>query len=355
MPRSFDKSVRLVLATLREGGPDGIPKSALRAALEAAALESDPTLAPVTGEDQQHWDRALDKQVERCLRRLLAQGAGIGRRLDSGGQAWFTLEHGPDWDEHITSEARLALNLAAMTLSHSGTDLWQEKLGLIEGLASRHMSNRDRALFTQLAGAVRVYGGVEDSCWDGTEILEPLLKAIHTRCLVKLGYQKAGASQATSLTLAPQALTHDIFSGGAYLLAWDPRSRTPRQYRLNRVSSVELLEEPAVINHPEKLQRALDYQIGAWASGDQPFEVVARISGTRWVHSIQEAPPAFRDFGSELEKGGRTLLVRFKANLPQGPMRWLQQFGSCALVLEPGSLRERIRDDLKAALAAYES
>jgi len=354
MPNPFEHSVKVVLAALREGGTDGAPKGALRAALECAAEADDPARLPVTEAERQRWSRALDKKVERCITRLRGQHALIDRQMAPGGrEVRFVMRQGPDWDEHVTSEARLALNLAALTLSHSGTDLWQEKLGIIESLASRHMSNRDRALFNQMAKAVKVYGGVEDSSWDGTEILEPLLQAIQARCLVELGYQKAGARQVATHRLAPQALTHDIFSGGAYLLAWDPRSRAPRQYRLNRISSVTLLEEPAIINHPDRMQRALDYQIGAWTSGDQPFEVVARIWGTGWIQAIQEAPPAFKDFGSTLEKGGSSLLVQFKANLEQGPMRWLLQFGSCAEVLAPESLRARVREDLRLAFEAY--
>lgn len=355
LPVSVDEgSVRLVLAALREAGPTGALKGTLRETLEKAAEEADHARLPTTEAEHQRWTKALDKKVERCLRSLAEAGARIERvQAPAGRLACFVLKRGPKWDEHVTGEARLALKLAALTLSHSGTDLWQEKLELIEELASKHMSNRDRILFDQLEKAVKVYGGVEDPILSGEDILENLLKALHAKRMVAVEYQRAGATQAKVLTLAPHALTHDIFSGGAYLLAWDPKASAPKQYRLNRISSVKILKEPAVITHPDKMQRALDYQIGAWTCGDPPFEVVARIQGAGWISSLQEAPPALRDFESTLEKGGKSLIVRFQANNAEGPIRWLLQFGSCAEVLEPKPLRERVKDELKQALQAY--
>lgn len=354
-PVSIDAgSVRLILSALREAGPGGALKSSLRGILQQAAEEADHAALPRTEEEQQRWSKALDKKVERCLRSLTDDGAQIKRiKAPTGRQACFALSKGPKWDEHVTGEARLALKLAALTLSHSGTDLWQEKLEIIEELASKHMSNRDRILFDQLEKAVKVYGGVEDPVTPGEEILEELLKAISTRRMVDLEYQKPGTSQGSRVTLAPHALTHDLFSGGAYLLAWDPRTGSPKQYRLNRISSIKVLREPGVITHPDKMQRALDYQIGAWACGDAPFEVVARISGAGWISSLQEAPPTLREFESTPERGGKSLLVRFKANKAEGPIRWLLQFGSCAELLEPKSLRDRIIKELELTLKAY--
>jgi predicted DNA-binding transcriptional regulator YafY len=103
------------------------------------------------------------------------------------------------------------------------------------------------------------------------------------------------------------------------------------------------------------MQRALDYQIGAWACGDPPFEVVARIRGVQWIQSLLEAPPDLKGYDRIVEKGGKSLLVRFKANKEQGPIRWLLQFGCCAEVLEPKALRDRFREELEATLKIYDS
>ncbi len=358
VPVSVDeKAVLLILAELREGGPEGVMKRELRDALAEQAEKDDPDRLPETDEERLRWSRALDKKVERCLRSLEEDGARIQRvKAPVGRMARFVMKKGPTWDEHVTGEALLALKLAALTLSHTGTQLWHEKLGVIEEIASRHMSNRDRKLFEQMEKAVKVYGGVEDpSVLTLDDLLEPLLRAIETERMVAIEYQAAGASKATTKDYAPKALTHDLFSGGAYLLVWDPRSKSPRQLRLNRIHGVKVLKDRAVITQPEKLQRALDYQIGAWVCGDTPFQVVARIWGAGWINSLQEAPPALHGFDYTVEKGGESMIIRFNANIAEGPLRWLLQFGACAEVLEPPMLKDRMREELEEMMKAYPS
>ena len=348
-----DASIRLVLDALSDGGPIGVSKASLRAALERAAAADDPARLPVTDAERRNWNRALDKRLERCLYSLMKDGATIAHSRTAGTRgAWYILRNGPAWDEHISAETRLALKLAGLTLAHSGTDLWGAKLGLIEQLAGKHMSKWDRALFTQLEKSVKVYGGVTEPPREGEAVLGRLLKAFQDRRMVQLEYRKAGAANPASVRVAPYALTHDLFSGGAYLLAWNPRDGKPKQYRLNRIQAVTVLDEPCVIHRPEKMGRALDYQIGAWASGDPPFEVVARIWGASWISAVREAPPAFNDFTCAPE-GGKALRVRWRANTEEGPLRWLLQFGACAEVLEPPALRLRLQEELQAALARY--
>jgi len=88
-------------------------------------------------------------------------------------------------------------------------------------------------------------------------------------------------------------------------------------------------------------------------SGDEPFEVVARIWGAGWIQFLREAPPDLNEFNSEVEEGGESMLVRFKANKVEGPIRWFLPFGYCAEVLQPQSLRDRMREELEEALKLY--
>mgnify|MGYP001197261180 CR=1 FL=1 len=357
-PVSVDeKAVRMILAELREAGSKGVLKSGLRQVLSRAAEEEDHARLPRTEEDRKKWAKALDKKVERCLRSLEADGAKIERvKAETGRLARFALKKGPTWDEHVSAEARLALKLAAMTLSHTGTRLWHEKLAVIEQFSERHMSHRDHLLFEHLDKVVKVFGGVEDPVVASLEeILEPILKGIEAYRMLAVDYQPAGAARSFTLEVVPYALTHDLFSGGAYLLVWDPRARLPKQLRLNRISSVKILKQMGIVSQPEKMQHALDYQIGAWACGDPPFEVVARIWGAAWVQSLLDAPPDLPGFESTIEKGRKSILVRFEANKEQGPVRWLLQFGCCAEVLEPKALRDRMREELRATLKVYNS
>jgi len=296
-----------------------------------------------------------NKTVERFLKSLRDDGAVISDDArDRERRKRFVLEKGPKWDEHVTAEARLAFELACMTLNQTGTLLWEDKFDTIQKLLAdeNRTTQRDRELFEQLKKSVKVFGGVEDPK-ESSAILEPLLKALRHKYVVKMSYQAAGKTKPVSMEVYPRALTHDLFSGGAFLLVWDPIKHIPKQLRLNRIAEVILIRRQGAVTHPEMEERALNYQIGSWVSGDEPFEVVVRIRGQHWVQAMDDAPPALPEFEAKPSKDGQTLTATFKANAKQGVLRWVLQFGRCAEVLEPVWLRDEIKNELKASLESY--
>jgi len=323
--------LRAIVELLRDASNDGVTRQELSKGLGGASLRT----------------------IDRALSLLEAQGARLEKvRRGSPSLLHFRLLKGPLWDEHVTSEARLALRLAGLSLSQCGTQLWQEKLGVIEALASERMSSRDRRLFEQLQKAVRVQGGVEDPI-ETPEILEPVLRALEDRREIEVEYQSAGAKAASTKVVVPYALTHDLYSGGAFLLVWDHQRGKPLHLRLNRISKVKVLGRLGVITHPEAMERAAKYQIGGWMSDDEPFEVEVRITGAHWVQSFKEAPPALPEFQSFPAKDGQSMRVTFKANHENGPSRWILQFGAAAEVIRPDQIRQRIVAQHVEALKLY--
>lgn len=338
MTTSVDpERLKQALLAIREAGPGGIAKAALRAHLEALDPDGEVSV----------------KTVERSVARLEEDGARI-RKESRNGQRVYILDRGPKWDEHISGEARLALKLASLVLCQSGTLLWKEKLDLLAQVASNHMSSRDRRLFGQLEQAVHVYGGAEDSVeGSADETLEPILEALADRKRILVDYQAAGAAAPQAYELIPCALTNDLFSGGAYLLAWDPGREKPLLLRLNRITGVRLGRRWGALPHQAKVERALKYQIGSWQSDAEPFEAAVRIHGRHWVQALRDAPPALPECVSELAPDGSSMTLRFKANHANGALRWVLQFGDCAEVLAPDDLRRMVGEKLKAALAQY--
>ncbi len=293
------------------------------------------------------------RSIDRIVRLLEAQGAKIDR--DRSGQSSvvrFALKKGPTWDEHVSPEARLALRLANLSLAQSGTLLWQDKLEAMERLASEHMSNRDRRLFEILQRAVQVQGGVEDPI-ESPDLLEPILRALEGGKEIEVDYAAAGAGESRKRRYVPFALTHDLFSGAAFLAVWDPKAQMPKHLRLSRIESIRVTTKPGVITKPEIMAQAARYQIGGWICGEPPFEVTVRIKGTHWMQAFKEAPPALPDFQADPAKDGKTILVRFKANHPNGASRWILQFGDCSEVIGPMWLREEIHAQLRRAVERY--
>jgi len=321
--------LKQAVALLREAGAGGLTRIKLGKGLGGTSLRT----------------------VDRAITLLEAQGARIERTREGRPPVLvFTLKKGPSWDEHVTPHARLALRLAAVSLAQSGTLMWQDQMEAIEALAAEHMSAKDRRLFDALQKAVRVQGGVSDPI-ETPEVIEPLLQALEGPKELEVEYQSAGAKEATVRTVVPYALTHDLYSGGAFLLVWDPARRRPIQLRLSRISWAKATARPGIIPRPEVMERAAQYQIGGWMSDGPLFEVQARIQGAHWVQAFKEAPPALPEFGSRPEKGNASTVVSFQANHEAGALRWLLQFGGAVTVLEPQWLRGKLIEHLETGLA----
>jgi predicted DNA-binding transcriptional regulator YafY len=320
-----------ILRLIRESGESGITRLGLAHKLEISL-----------------------KSVDRAIGLLEAAGAKLDRvREGRPAVQHFVLQKGPGWDEHVTPAARIALRLAGISLSQSGTLLWQDKLDAIEELVSDRMSQKDRRLFDRLISVMRVQGGVVEDPIEDLDLLEPLLRAFEEGKEIEVDYQAVGAAQSKVRTVVPYALTHDLFSGGCFLLVWDAARKSPIHLRFNRINAIKVGPRPGRIPDPALMERTAEYQVGGWASPDEPFEVVARIHGAHWVQAFKEAPPVLPNFTADRAPDGQTTLVRFMANHPYGARRWLLQFGAAAEVLAPDWLLDQVRDDLAAALARY--
>ena len=292
------------------------------------------------------------RTVDRLVGLLEAQGARLDReRTGQPALLHFLLRKGPAWDEHVSTEARLALRLATLSLAQSGTMLWQDKLEVLEDLASQRMSSRDHRLFDRLKQAIRIQGGVDDPI-ETQDILEPILRALEARKILEVEYQAAAARQPGPLKVVPYALTHDLFSGGAFLLAWDPARQTPLHLRLSRIVNIGVSARTG--SCPEEIMaRAAQFQIGGWTSGQPPFQVEAVIRGAHWVLAFREAPPALPEFQADPVEDGAAVRVTFKANHDLGATRWLMQFGAAAEVIAPERFRAELRDQFTRAARQY--
>ena len=330
--------LQAVLEAIREAGDQGIPKAGLARKLGGVAMRT----------------------VDRAVQLLEEQGARFGKaREGRPAVIHFTLEKGPDWDSRITPHARMALEVALMALEGTATEVWFDQLEGLRLLADSHFSTRDRELFRALQEHVCVRGGADDQQALDTKMLTQVLLALgHPEGPreLELTYQAASAnprSARTSVrTVVPFTLTHDVFSGGAFLLAWDPAKQEPRHFRLARIVEAKALPKRGLIPDKRPLEQARDLQIGGWFSPTAPFRIQVRVGGTNWPQALLDAPPALPGVAVRKEKGG-TVLLSFMATDLHGPSRYILQLGGDAEALEPKALRTHLAATLKAMAARY--
>jgi predicted DNA-binding transcriptional regulator YafY len=326
--------LHLVLEAIRDAGERGITKAGLSRKLGGVAMRT----------------------VDRAVQLLEEQGARFGKaREGRPALIHFTLEKAPDWDSRITPHARMALEVALMALEGTATELWFDHLEGLRALADSHLSTRDRALFRALQEHVCVRGGADDQQALDTRMLTQVLLALgHPEGPreLELTYKAASTGRTSGRIVVPFTLTHDVFSGGTFLLAWDQAKQEPRHFRLARIEEARALPRRGLIPDKGPLEQARDLQIGGWYRPAPPFRVSLRVAGTNWPQALLDAPPALPDITVRKEKGG-AVLVNFQATEPSGPTRFILQFGADAEVLEPQALRGHIAKLLEDMAAGY--
>ena len=326
--------LQIVLEAIRDAGERGITKAGLARKLGGVAMRT----------------------VDRALQLLEEQGARFGKaREGRPALIHFTLEKAPDWDNRITPHARMALEVALMALEGTATELWYDQLEGLRTLADSHLSTRDRDLFRALPAHVCVRGGADDKQALDTKMLTQVLLALgHPEGPreLELTYKAASTGRTSVRTVVPFTLTHDVFSGGAFLLAWDSAKQEPRHFRLARIEEAKAQSRRGLIPDKGPLEQARDLQIGGWFSPAAPFRVSLRVGGTNWPQTLLDAPPALPGITVRKEKGG-TVLLSFQATELYGPTRFILQFGAEAEATEPRVLRDHLAKTLKATVAHY--
>jgi len=329
------EKLQLCVQALREAGDKGLTKQQLAEALGYTST----------------------RQADRAIDLLEKEGARLERTRVAGFQR-ITLLKGPRWDESLTPEARMALRVALATLDQGGSSVWADHLQTFKTLAENRLTSRDRAVFDALRTKVLVHGSVQGGP-DGepvspamVDLLTILAEPVLAKSVV-VTYHSASTGREKDYPVVPYLLTHDVFSGGAFLLVWDLGRKQPIQLRLSRIRAVAAPRTTSLMpKERELLDRCAHFQIGGWIGMDPPFDVKVRIRGDNWTRALLEACPALPDASVAKERGG-TVLLAFRATELNGPTRWILQLGSDAEVLEPEPLKIHIRARLAEALARY--
>ena len=298
------------------------------------------------------------RSADRAREVLEEQGAKF--KLGSGStnrEKVFIMTKGPKWDESISQETQLALRLAAMTLGQDGNSILEKQLETLEQITEKNLTDRDRKIYGRLRKNIRVKGGVAENPASGQmAALEAVFKAFSADIprQMEITYRRAGAKSSSTMTFAPYCLTQDLISGGTYVMGVDVEKHEIRQLRLSRIEQAKVLNRPVIFlkEQERELEHAAEYQVGGWYNGDAPFDVVIRIEGDHWIQAMEEARPDFPGFEIK-EKKADHIIITFRANQPVGLIRWILQFGPCAEVMEPKSLREAVKDDVNSMAKIY--
>src|SRR5713226_2663845 len=197
---------------------------------------------------------------------------------------------------------------------------------------------------------MEVADGLGDKPGDGvwTKVFAALTTAWAERRKVRIRYTKEDGSMSERvvwpLFIEPTPVAHSL-----YLIAHDEKRRDTRVFRMERISSLVVLEQRFSPPLGSSLRKMLGHAWGIWTS-DHPVEVVlrftprvaARVIATTW-HESQEV--------RSLPDGA--VEVRLVIAEPTEIRPWILGWGKECEVVSPAGFRESILAELEDAAAAY--
>lgn len=150
----------------------------------------------------------------------------------------------------------------------------------------------------------------------------------------------ADGQRSSERTASPYGLV--LVRGNWMLVAFCELRQEIRHFRVSRMSQLAMLEESAT--------RPPDFDLEAYTPPDNRNLLVRIEADAKIADRIQESGGLYLD--DVTEQGGR-LLITLRIRQPEEVVGWILSYGGELKVLEPESLRMRIREEAQKMIDYY--
>jgi len=169
--------------------------------------------------------------------------------------------------------------------------------------------------------------------------LSQLRSAVGGRRKAEIVYRSGGAPEGSARTVHPYGLVHA--SGRWFLIGFCDKASSIRIFRLDRMLSVEVLDEPADIPNDVDLESTLRGGRAMVSHAEEVLRVRYSAKISRWIAENQEV---------EAQADG-SVIVEHPLLDDEWAVRHVLQYGPDAEVVEPGRIRELLRARLETCVA----
>jgi predicted DNA-binding transcriptional regulator YafY len=147
----------------------------------------------------------------------------------------------------------------------------------------------------------------------------------------------------------PLFIEPTISGHGLYLIAWDQRLRQPRNFKLERIREIRVLEERYEPPRDFSLREYLAHAWGIWVS-EKPVEVELRFAPS----AAERVKETIWQQGQELEEEpDGSLILRLVVAEPTELRHWVLGWGAACEVVSPESFRDAVASELARAVGRY--
>lgn len=287
------------------------------------------------------------RQIYRDMDRIQEEGHPL-EQSDGGGEKSWQLPLGYKGLPPITVSAYelMALHFAKRHLDYlAGTPFVDDLDGLIKKIEAglphktfNHLS-RINQVFLPRTGPVRDYAGQK-------VILKQLQKALLLQCTAVLLHRKPDYDDPVEHRVDPYLLV--LYQFGLYVVGYSHRAKQLRMFAVERIVSMEVLEDRFILPEGVELDQVYDNLFGLV---DEPAQRV-RIHFTPNVAYLVKERRWHPSQKNEIQKDG-SVIATFTAGGMDELASWVLSWGREARVLEPQVLVEAVILHLARALDRY--
>jgi proteasome accessory factor B len=231
----------------------------------------------------------------------------------------------------------------AGTYFHVGIQTALQKIrGVLSESSLRHLEKMASALHCHAPG-------VSNSA-PQARLIDDLQHAIEDQRLTVIEYQSLRATEpVTHYDLHPYGLAWH--NQAFHLIAWSLDHDTIRTSKVDRISAVESKKLKFTRPADFSLQDYLQNSFGIMRSNAPPQRIVVRFA-PKAARLFQEK--TFHPSQQVTREPTGQILVTFTLSSLEELRSWLLSWGPLAEVLEPATLREKLRESLKQSLQKYQ-
>jgi len=207
------------------------------------------------------------------------------------------------------------------------------------------LKNNEKELLEGMDDRIEVMKGMTRANVAPTDHIQTILHSIAQKNVLALNYFAQHSQELTKRYTEPVGIFY--LSGYWHLIAWCRLRNAYRDFRVDRIKNLTVTEEHYTSEHP-----TLKDYIAQTAREKQLVRVVINVD--RSVHSHLEHQKYYSGFVSERVVEDFMEMTFLTSSL-EGFARWYMMFGDEAEIIEPDSLRERVKSIVEETLRKIEN
>ena len=244
----------------------------------------------------------------------------------------------------VTLHESLALYLSARLLSAHSDKHNPNVVSALEKLAGALPESLGQHI-TRTAEATRM----RKTHLEYIRVLETFTSAWSERKQVRLTYHNPRTGETTERVFDPYFIEPSPVGWACYVIGFDHLRQDIREFKIERVQQVEILDSSYVIRSDFD---PFDFLMQAWGvmGGDERIEVKLSFSPDV-AYRVRESDWPCVNTIEDLPNGGCLMNLTVSHTLEMKP--WIRGWGADCEVLEPQDLRKEIAKDMIAAAEVY--